>query len=101
MTGPPETQPQRTALAWSRTALAAAALAAATSKAAVQHADPVVIACAAVTWLAAAGVFLCGQRRRSYESGARPPHILLFRIAVGCAIAAALAGTILVVLPAR
>jgi hypothetical protein len=53
-----------------------------------------------VTWLAAAGVFACGQRRRSYERGARPPVVALFRIAVGCAVAAGVAATILVVLPA-
>jgi hypothetical protein len=100
MTDRPETQPQRTALAWTRTALAGAALAGAAAKAAVQHRDALTICCAVVTWLAAAGVFACGQRRRSYERGARPPVVALFRIAVGCAVAAGVAATILVVLPA-
>jgi hypothetical protein len=100
MTDRLETQPQRTALAWTRTALAGATLAGAAAKAAVQHRDALTISCAVVAWLAAGGIFACGQRRRSYERGARPPIVALFRIAVVCALAAGLAATILVVLPA-
>jgi uncharacterized membrane protein YidH (DUF202 family) len=100
MTARPDTQPQRTALAWTRTALAGATLAGAAAKAAVQHRTVLTILCAVVTWLAAAGIFACGQRRRSYERGARPPIAALFRIAVLCAVAAGLAATVLVVLPA-
>lgn len=101
MTARQETQPQRTALAWTRTALAGAALAGAATKAAAQHRDALTITCAVVTWLAAAGVFTCGQRRRSYERGARPPIVALFRIAVLCAVAAGLAAVVLVIVPAN
>jgi low temperature requirement protein LtrA len=91
--------PQRTALAWSRTALAGATLAGAAVKTAAQHPDTITLCCAVITSLAAVGIFLCGQRRASYETGARTPAALLFRIAVLCALAAVVAGTVLVVLP--
>lgn len=94
-------QPQRTAFAWSRTALAALALAGAATKTASAHPQPAVIACAVVTALAALGFFLCGRRRTTYEEGARPPSRGVFAAGVGCALACGVAAAVLVALPLR
>lgn len=94
-------QPQRTALAWSRTALAAVALAGAATKTAAAHPHPAVITCAVASALAALGFFLCGRRRATYEQGARPPSRAVFVAGVGCAIASGIAAAVLVALPMR
>lgn len=89
--------PQRTALAWSRTALAATSLAGAALKTAVDDRSPASIVCCIVTALATAGIFVCGQLRSAYEPKPGPPSRRLFQLAAGCALAASIAALVLVV----
>jgi putative membrane protein len=94
-----QSQPQRTALAWSRTALAGAALAAAAIKAAIDRPGAAALICAVVTSLAALGIFGCGQARARNRARLASPAPAVFRLAIGCAVAGALATAVLVGLP--
>ena len=88
----PPSQPHRTGLAWTRTALACSALAAVALKAAVGHHRPLDVMTAALAALAAAAVYGCGRYR-----AARPADSIgaaVMALALGVCLLANLAATI-------
>src|SRR3954468_5620804 len=83
--GPPETQPERTALAWQRTGLGVLAVAGLVGHRAVEHRQPVLLVTAGIAALLGLGVlgglapvrYRHVQRRIAGGTGAAAPRLLL------------------------